>query len=75
MVFRFSPVRQNGSRPDVEPGRPGSSLSRTAAGVARIEEHEGRHLFEPGDPLVRRALVRCDVTPKGNVVQVYRKRD
>ncbi|MCP8882839.1 dihydrofolate reductase family protein [Devosia sp. XJ19-1] len=35
---------------------------------------EGRHLFEPGDPTTRLELVRCDVTSKGNVVQVYRKR-
>lgn len=35
---------------------------------------EGRHLFEPGDPTTRLDLVRCDVTSKGNVVQVYRKR-
>ena len=35
---------------------------------------EGRHLFEPGDPTTRLELVRCDVTPKGNVVQVYRKK-
>lgn len=35
---------------------------------------EGRHLFEPGDPTTRLELVRCSQTPKGNVVQVYRKR-
>ncbi|WP_375599223.1 dihydrofolate reductase family protein [Devosia sp. Naph2] len=35
---------------------------------------EGRHLFEPGDPTTRLELVRCEVTPKGNVVQVYAKR-
>lgn len=35
---------------------------------------EGRHLFEPGDPTTRLELVRCDATPKGNVVQVYGKR-
>jgi dihydrofolate reductase len=35
---------------------------------------EGRHLFEPGDPTTRLELVRCDVTPKGNVVQVYAKK-
>jgi dihydrofolate reductase len=35
---------------------------------------EGRHLFEPGDPTTRLELVRCDVTSKGNVVQVYRKK-
>lgn len=35
---------------------------------------EGRHLFERGDPTTRLELVRCDVTSKGNVVQVYRKR-
>lgn len=35
---------------------------------------EGRHLFEPSDPTTRLDLVRCDVTSKGNVVQVYRKR-
>ncbi|MHA6299451.1 dihydrofolate reductase family protein [Devosia sp. CAU 1758] len=35
---------------------------------------EGRHLFAPGDPTTRLALVRCDVTPKGNVVQVYAKK-
>lgn len=34
----------------------------------------GRHLFEPGDPTTRLELVRCEVTDKGNVVQVYRKR-
>lgn len=35
---------------------------------------EGRHLFEPGDPTTRLELIRCDMTPKGNVVQVYRKK-
>jgi dihydrofolate reductase len=35
---------------------------------------EGRHLFEPSDPTTRLTLIRCDVTPKGNVVQVYGKR-
>mgnify|MGYP000005465275 CR=1 FL=1 len=35
---------------------------------------EGRHLFEPGDPTTRLELVRCDVTAKGNVVQVYAKK-
>lgn len=35
---------------------------------------KGRHLFEPGDPTTRLELIRCDVTSKGNVVQVYRKR-
>lgn len=35
---------------------------------------KGRHLFEPGDPVMRLDLVRCDVTPKGNVVQVYAKK-
>ena len=35
---------------------------------------EGRHLFEPGDPTTRLELVRCEGTPKGNVVQVYAKR-
>ena len=35
---------------------------------------EGRHLFEPGDPTTRLELIRCDVTPKGNVVQVYAKK-
>ncbi|MBB4053387.1 dihydrofolate reductase [Devosia subaequoris] len=34
----------------------------------------GRHLFEPGDPTTRLELVRSDVTAKGNVVQVYRKK-
>ncbi|MBJ3786534.1 dihydrofolate reductase family protein [Devosia sediminis] len=34
----------------------------------------GRHLFEQGDPTTRLELVRCDVTSKGNVVQVYRKK-
>ena len=34
----------------------------------------GKHLFEPGDPTTRLDLVRCEVTPKGNVVQVYSKR-
>lgn len=36
---------------------------------------EGRHLFEPTDPTTRLELVRCDVTPRGNVVQTYRKLD
>ncbi len=47
----------------------------------RVEPHhpsvvagEGRHLFEPGDPTTRLELVRCSQTPKGNLVQVYRKR-
>jgi len=35
----------------------------------------GRHLFEPGDPTTRLALVRSTTTAKGNVVQTYRKRD
>ncbi|UYN98710.1 MAG: dihydrofolate reductase family protein [Devosia sp.] len=35
---------------------------------------EGRHLFEPGDARTRLDLIRCDVTPKGNVVQVYAKK-
>ena len=35
---------------------------------------KGRHLFEPVDPTTRLDLIRCDVTPKGNVVQVYAKR-
>lgn len=35
---------------------------------------EGRHLFEPGDATTRLDLVRCEVTSKGNVVQVYRKK-
>ncbi len=35
---------------------------------------EGRHLFEPGDPTTRLELVRCEISPKGNVVQTYRKR-
>lgn len=35
---------------------------------------EGRHLFEPGDPTTRLDLVGCEITPKGNVVQVYRKK-
>lgn len=34
----------------------------------------GRHLFEPGDPTTRLDLMRCDVTSKGNVVQVYRRK-
>lgn len=36
---------------------------------------EGRRLFEPGDPLTRLELVRASTTPKGNVVQTYRRRD
>lgn len=32
----------------------------------------GRHLFEPGDPTTRLALVGSQVTSKGNVVQTYR---
>lgn len=32
----------------------------------------GRHLFEPGDPTTRLALVNSQVTSKGNVVQTYR---
>ena len=35
---------------------------------------EGRHLFEPGDPTTRLELVRCETTPKGNVIQTYRKK-
>ena len=35
---------------------------------------KGRHLFEPGDPTTRLDLIRCDVTSKGNVIQVYRRR-
>lgn len=35
---------------------------------------EGRHLFEPGDPTTRLELVRATTTPKGNVVQTYRKK-
>lgn len=34
---------------------------------------EGRHLFEPGDPVTRLELVRSTTTPKGNVVQTYRR--
>jgi len=35
----------------------------------------GRHLFEPGDPTTRLALVDSQQTPKGNVVQTYRLLD
>lgn len=31
-----------------------------------------RHLFEPGDPTTRLALVSANVTQKGNVVSTYR---
>jgi len=36
---------------------------------------EGRHLFEPGDPTTRLELVRGRTTSKGNVIQVYRRKD
>lgn len=36
---------------------------------------EGRHLFEPGDPTTRLDLVRGRTTSKGNVIQVYRRKD
>jgi dihydrofolate reductase len=35
---------------------------------------EGRHLFEPGDPMTRLDLVSARSTAEGNVVHVYRKR-
>jgi dihydrofolate reductase len=35
---------------------------------------EGRHLFEPGDPTTRLELVGSTTTPKGNVVQTYRRK-
>ncbi|RYG57609.1 dihydrofolate reductase [bacterium] len=36
---------------------------------------EGRHLFEPGDPTTRLELVGSTTTPKGNVVQTYRRKN
>ena len=35
----------------------------------------GRHLFEPGDPTTRLALVSSEQTAKGNIVQTYRLLD